>query len=145
MQMGLALPLMLAASVMIASIFTMRHMRGRKTGGLVLGAFAAGLALLFFLRNMAQVLGEQCGRSPFPRGLGTAHSRNTVRHRHSAATRGRMMSRLTFATLCLAAAPALGRISDWARPQPFWKPTRPIRTITAPALAPTVWQQRAAE
>lgn len=57
LQMELALPLTLAAMVMIASVFTMRHMRGRKTGGMVLGAFAAGLGL-FFLRNMAQVLGD---------------------------------------------------------------------------------------
>jgi lipopolysaccharide export system permease protein len=62
-QMELALPLMLAAMVMVASVFTMRHMRGRKTGGLVLGAFAAGLAL-FFLRNMAQVLGDNAGVPP---------------------------------------------------------------------------------
>ena len=55
--------LMLAAMVMVASVFTMRHMRGRKTGGLVLGAFAAGLAL-FFLRNMAQVLGDNAGVPP---------------------------------------------------------------------------------
>ncbi|WBU57327.1 LPS export ABC transporter permease LptG [Paracoccus sediminicola] len=62
-QMELALPLTLAAMVMIASAFTMRHMRGRKTGGLVLGAFAAGLGL-FFLRNMAQVLGDNAGVPP---------------------------------------------------------------------------------
>ncbi|WBU54733.1 LPS export ABC transporter permease LptG [Paracoccus sp. SCSIO 75233] len=63
LQMELALPLMLAAMVLIASVFTMRHMRGRKTGGLVLGAFAAGLGL-FFLRSMAQVLGENAGVPP---------------------------------------------------------------------------------
>ncbi|MDO5605971.1 MAG: LPS export ABC transporter permease LptG [Paracoccus sp. (in: a-proteobacteria)] len=62
-QMELALPLTLAAMVMIASVFTMRHMRGRKTGGLVLGAFAAGLGL-FFLRNLAQVLGDNAGVPP---------------------------------------------------------------------------------
>ncbi|MDO5656987.1 MAG: LPS export ABC transporter permease LptG [Paracoccus sp. (in: a-proteobacteria)] len=56
-QMELALPLMLAAMVTVAAIFTMRHMRGRRTGMLVLAAFGAGLAL-FFLRNLAQVLGE---------------------------------------------------------------------------------------
>lgn len=67
LQMELALPLMLAAMVMVASVFTMRHMRGRKTGGLVLGAFAAGLAL-FFLRNMAQVLGDSAGVPPFLAG-----------------------------------------------------------------------------
>ncbi|MDO5642204.1 MAG: LPS export ABC transporter permease LptG [Paracoccus sp. (in: a-proteobacteria)] len=63
LQMELALPLTLAAMVMIASVFTIRHMRGRKSGGLVLGAFVAGLAL-FFLRSMAQVLGDSAGLPP---------------------------------------------------------------------------------
>lgn len=57
-QIQLALPLTLAAMVMLASVFTMRHMRGRRTGILVLSAFGAGLGL-FFLRNMAQVLGDR--------------------------------------------------------------------------------------
>lgn len=63
LQMELALPLTLAAMVMVASVFTMRHMRGRKAGGLVLSAFIAGMAL-FFLRNMAQVLGDNAGVPP---------------------------------------------------------------------------------
>lgn len=67
LQMELALPLTLAAMVMIASVFTIRHMRGRKSGGLVLAAFAAGIAL-FFLRNMAQVLGENAGVPPWLAG-----------------------------------------------------------------------------
>lgn len=57
LQMELARPLLMAAMVIIAAVFTMRHMRGRKMGALVLGAFAAGIAL-FFLRNLAQVLGD---------------------------------------------------------------------------------------
>ncbi|MFD1882383.1 LPS export ABC transporter permease LptG [Paracoccus pacificus] len=56
-QMELARPLLMAAMVVIAAAFTMRHSRGRRTGLLVLGALAAGVAL-FFLRNLAQVLGN---------------------------------------------------------------------------------------
>ncbi|MDO5528861.1 MAG: LPS export ABC transporter permease LptG [Paracoccus sp. (in: a-proteobacteria)] len=62
-QMELALPLMLAAMLTVAAIFTMRHMRGRRTGMLILAAFGAGLGL-FFLRNLAQVLGEAGDVSP---------------------------------------------------------------------------------
>jgi len=56
-QMELARPLLMAAMVAIAAVFTMRHMRGRKMGMLVLCAFGCGIGL-FFLRNLAQVLGE---------------------------------------------------------------------------------------
>ncbi|WBU60628.1 LPS export ABC transporter permease LptG [Paracoccus albus] len=63
LQMELALPLTLAAMVMIASVFTIRHLRGRKTGGLVMAAFTAGLGL-FFLRSMAQILGDSAGLAP---------------------------------------------------------------------------------
>lgn len=63
LQMELALPLTLAAMVLVASVFTIRHMRGRKTGGLVMAAFTCGLAL-FFLRSMAQVLGDSAGLPP---------------------------------------------------------------------------------
>ncbi len=56
-QMELARPLLMAAMVAIAAVFTMRHMRGRKMGMLILGAFACGVGL-FFLRNLAQVLGD---------------------------------------------------------------------------------------
>ncbi|MFT4013760.1 MAG: LPS export ABC transporter permease LptG [Paracoccus sp. (in: a-proteobacteria)] len=56
-HMELARPLLMAAMVAIAAVFTMRHMRGRKTGMLVLGAFGCGIGL-FFLRNLAQVLGD---------------------------------------------------------------------------------------
>ena len=45
------------AMVMVAAVFTVRPMRGRRTGILVLGAFTAGVGL-FFLRNLTQVLGE---------------------------------------------------------------------------------------
>lgn len=53
----LARPAMMAAMVLLAAVFTMRPQRGRRTGVLVLAAFAAGVGL-FFLRNLAQVMGE---------------------------------------------------------------------------------------
>lgn len=56
-QMELAQPLVLAAMVLIAGAFTMRHARMARTGSRVLFALGAGLAV-FFLRNVAQVLGE---------------------------------------------------------------------------------------
>ncbi|SIT00709.1 LPS export ABC transporter permease LptG [Paracoccus saliphilus] len=56
-QMELARPFVMAAMVMIAAAFTMQHVRGRNTGVAVLLAFAAGIGL-FFLRNMAQILGD---------------------------------------------------------------------------------------
>lgn len=63
LQMELARPLLLAAMVAIAAVFTMRHMRGRKAGLLVLAAFGCGIGL-FFLRNLAQVLGDNGGIPP---------------------------------------------------------------------------------
>ncbi|TMV91684.1 LPS export ABC transporter permease LptG [Thioclava sp. BHET1] len=56
-QMELALPLVLAAMVLIAASFSMDHIRAGGTGMKVLLALAAGLGL-FFLRNIAQVLGD---------------------------------------------------------------------------------------
>ncbi len=57
LQMEMALPLLLAAMVLVAAGFTMRHARFGKTGQMVLFALAGGFAI-FFLRNFAQVLGE---------------------------------------------------------------------------------------
>ncbi len=56
-QMELARPFLMGAMVLIAAAFTIQHMRGRNTGIAVLLAFAGGIGL-FFLRNMAQVLGD---------------------------------------------------------------------------------------
>lgn len=56
-QMELALPLLLAAMVLVAAGFTMRHARFGKTGQMVLFALMGGFGI-FFLRNFAQVLGE---------------------------------------------------------------------------------------
>ena len=55
--MELAQPLLLAAMVLMAAGFTMRHARGGKTGQMVLMALMGGF-MIFFLRNFAQVLGE---------------------------------------------------------------------------------------
>ncbi len=57
MQMELAQPLLMAAMVLVAAGFTMRHARSGKTGQMVLLALAGGFAI-FFLRNFAQVLGD---------------------------------------------------------------------------------------
>lgn len=56
-QMELALPLMLASMVLVGAGFTMRHARFGKTGLMALFALSAGF-VLYFLRNFAQVLGE---------------------------------------------------------------------------------------
>jgi lipopolysaccharide export system permease protein len=56
-HMELAQPLLLAAMVMVAAGFTMRPARFGGTGLLVLMAVLGGFAI-FFLRNFAQVLGE---------------------------------------------------------------------------------------
>ncbi|RJL09874.1 LPS export ABC transporter permease LptG [Paracoccus siganidrum] len=62
-QMELARPMLMAAMVVIAAAFTMRHVRGTNTGGAVLLAFGSGIGL-FFLRNLAQVLGDNGQISP---------------------------------------------------------------------------------
>jgi lipopolysaccharide export system permease protein len=56
-QMELAQPLLLAAMVLVAAGFTMRHARFGKTGMMVLLAILGGF-FIFFLRNFAQVLGN---------------------------------------------------------------------------------------
>ncbi len=56
-QMELALPLFLVAMVLIGAGFTMRHTRLGKTGQMVLYALLFGFGL-YFVRNFAQVLGE---------------------------------------------------------------------------------------
>lgn len=57
LQKELATPALLAAIVLLAAGFTMRHARFGKTGVMVLSAILAGFGV-FFLRNFAQVLGE---------------------------------------------------------------------------------------
>ena len=56
-QMELAQPLLMAAMVLLAAGFTMRHARFGNTGSFVLAALLAGFAV-FFLRNFSQVLGN---------------------------------------------------------------------------------------
>lgn len=58
LQMELAQPLLLAAMVLIAAGFTMRHARLARTAPLVLQALLWGFAV-FFLRNFGQILGER--------------------------------------------------------------------------------------
>lgn len=56
-QMELAMPLLLAAMVLVGAGFTMRHVRLGRTGTLTLLALLSGIAI-FFVRNFAQILGE---------------------------------------------------------------------------------------
>ena len=56
-QSELARPALMAAMVILAAAFTLRHLRGRSTGVMVLSAFGAGLGL-FFLAHLTQVLGD---------------------------------------------------------------------------------------
>jgi len=57
LQMELAQPAFLLAMVLIGAGFTMRHQRGGRKGVMVLTAILICFAL-FFLRNFAQILGE---------------------------------------------------------------------------------------
>ncbi len=56
-QMELALPFFLVAMVLIGATFTLRHTRFGNTGVMVLSALLTGFGL-YFVRNFAQVLGE---------------------------------------------------------------------------------------
>jgi lipopolysaccharide export system permease protein len=56
-HMELALPLLMAAMVLVAAGFTMRHVRFGGTGRMVLYALLAGFGI-YFLRNFAQALGD---------------------------------------------------------------------------------------
>jgi lipopolysaccharide export system permease protein len=57
LQMEMALPLILVAMVFLGAAFTLRHTRFGRTGLMILFALLLGFAL-YFLRNFAQVLGE---------------------------------------------------------------------------------------
>jgi lipopolysaccharide export system permease protein len=56
-QMELSLPLLMAAMTLVGAGFTMRHTRLGRTGVMVLLALGTGF-LLYFVRNLAQILGE---------------------------------------------------------------------------------------
>ena len=56
-HMELALPLLLAAMVLVGAGFTMRHTRMGRTGLMVMMALGLGF-LLYFIRNFAAILGE---------------------------------------------------------------------------------------
>ena len=53
----LALPLLMAAMMLVGTVLCMRHARSGGAGGRIMVTVIAGFAL-FFLRNFAQVLGE---------------------------------------------------------------------------------------
>ena len=57
LQMELAQPLFLLAMVLVGAAFTMRHGRGGGTGLAVLASVLLGFGL-YYIRNFAQVLGE---------------------------------------------------------------------------------------
>ena len=57
LQIELAQPLFLVAMVMIGAAFTLRPQRGGRTGMMVLFAILLSFAI-YFLRNFAQILGE---------------------------------------------------------------------------------------
>lgn len=57
LQMELAMPIFLVAMVMIGASFTVRHQRGGRTGLMVLLAIMLSFGT-YFLRNFAQILGE---------------------------------------------------------------------------------------
>ena len=56
-HMELALPVLLAAMVLVGAGFTMRHTRFGRTGIMVLAALGLGFTL-YFIRNFAAILGE---------------------------------------------------------------------------------------
>ena len=56
-QMELALPILLSAMVLVAAGFTLRPARFGKTGMMVVMSLGLGF-LLYFIRNFAQILGE---------------------------------------------------------------------------------------
>lgn len=57
LHMELATPLLLVAMVLVGAGFTMRHARLGRTGLMVLTALVLGFTL-YFIRNFAQILGE---------------------------------------------------------------------------------------
>lgn len=56
-HMELAMPILLAAMVLVGAGFTMRHTRFGRTGVMVLAALGLGFTL-YFVRNFAAILGE---------------------------------------------------------------------------------------
>ena len=57
LQTELAQPAFLTAMLLIGAGFTMRHQRGGRVGVMVLGAILLSFGV-YFLRNFAQILGE---------------------------------------------------------------------------------------
>jgi lipopolysaccharide export system permease protein len=65
LQMELARPLFLIAMVLVGAAFTMRHARLGGTGIAVLSAILMGFGL-YYIRNFAQILGENGQLAPVP-------------------------------------------------------------------------------
>ncbi|ADO42802.1 putative permease [Ketogulonicigenium vulgare Y25] len=63
LQSELALPAFLVAMMLIAAVFTLRHQRGGRTGMMVLFAVLISFSL-YFIRNLAQILGENGQLTP---------------------------------------------------------------------------------
>ncbi|WP_375258375.1 LPS export ABC transporter permease LptG [Citreimonas sp.] len=63
LQMELARPIFLVAMVLIGAAFTMRPARGARTGLAVLSAVLLGFGL-YYVRNFAQIMGENGQLSP---------------------------------------------------------------------------------
>ncbi|MGR3464646.1 LPS export ABC transporter permease LptG [Limimaricola sp.] len=64
LQTELAQPAFLTAMLLIGAGFTMRHQRGGRVGVMVLGAILLSFGV-YFLRNFAQILGENGQIPPF--------------------------------------------------------------------------------
>jgi len=69
MQAELALPVLMAAMMMVGAVLCFKHVRAGNAGTRILLTVLAGFAL-FFLRNFAQVLGEN-GQIPLPLAIWT--------------------------------------------------------------------------
>ena len=93
--MELALPVFLAAMVLIGAVFTLRHRRAGRTGLMVLMAVLVSFGV-YFLRNFAQVLGESGEIPARARRLGAA-GRGDPSDARRALAPGRRMRRLVAA------------------------------------------------
>jgi hypothetical protein len=107
--MELSLPLLMAAMTLVGAGFTMRHTRLGRTGVMVLLALGAGFAL-YFVRNLAQILGENGQIPDPPRGLGARRGGPPAARRAHPAPGGRLMPRRLLAALASLAllAPLAG-------------------------------------
>ena len=108
--------LLLVAMVLVAAGFTMRHTRFGRTGVMVLMALGLGFAL-YFVRNFAQVLGENGQIPPLLAAWGPP----------SAAAR-----KITAAKAILASSGLLSGTVDPARRRPSCQRPVPLDNVTFP-------------